>query len=401
MPSVFAWLDASERDRRRALDVIDLFQQKETVDELGLGSVRDTVADVLAPGTSTIQTRARYFLFISWIYQAIEQTNSGRPGVAAEARKAETRLMAELAEAPEPQGTIGLRAGPSLRRLPSTVYWSGLRRLGFRLLNGGISHYHRSIERAAPVRLRDESGDQRVDAPPHGTNWNPHLPLQPDGFPSSCTFQLTEAESVFFRDQLRMHASGSLLHFLVERGEKLTDIELPWEHPALHEMPTQLQEWLHHAQCFSELMHGVQLLYNVLLAEQSGKEDLVQQYSANMTDWAARTTERRQGYSEWNRAEFWSRLRRVNLYLPRAVEEFSESWIKMALNIDSASQYIADRTTRTLLANREHQLKGPRARLLNRTQLDTWGGASGTAALNYRWYITRTMVNDIVDGFGR
>jgi hypothetical protein len=32
MASVFAWLDSSEGERRRALDVIDLFDQPETVD---------------------------------------------------------------------------------------------------------------------------------------------------------------------------------------------------------------------------------------------------------------------------------------------------------------------------------------------------------------------------------
>ena len=53
MASAFAWLDSSEHERRRALDVIDLFGQSETVDELGLGTVRDTIADVLSAGTES------------------------------------------------------------------------------------------------------------------------------------------------------------------------------------------------------------------------------------------------------------------------------------------------------------------------------------------------------------
>ena len=40
------------------------FQEKESRDELGLGSVRDSFADQLFPGTSTIQTRLRYTLFV-------------------------------------------------------------------------------------------------------------------------------------------------------------------------------------------------------------------------------------------------------------------------------------------------------------------------------------------------
>ena len=71
LASTLAWLDTSERDRRRALDVIDLFALRDTRDELGIAAVRDSWADRLAPGTSTIQTRARYFLFIPWIYQRL------------------------------------------------------------------------------------------------------------------------------------------------------------------------------------------------------------------------------------------------------------------------------------------------------------------------------------------
>jgi hypothetical protein len=62
MVSQFAWLDFSEHERRKALDVIDLFRERDTRDELGIGTVRDALSDVLFPGTSTIQTRARYFL---------------------------------------------------------------------------------------------------------------------------------------------------------------------------------------------------------------------------------------------------------------------------------------------------------------------------------------------------
>jgi len=53
MTSTFTWLDTSEHDRRRALDVADLFAVRDTVDELGLAGVRDAWADRLAPGTRT------------------------------------------------------------------------------------------------------------------------------------------------------------------------------------------------------------------------------------------------------------------------------------------------------------------------------------------------------------
>ena len=67
MTSSFTWLDYSEQERRKILDVVDLFKEQNTRDELGIGAIRDALADQLFPGTGTVQTRARYFLFIPWI----------------------------------------------------------------------------------------------------------------------------------------------------------------------------------------------------------------------------------------------------------------------------------------------------------------------------------------------
>ena len=39
MTSSFAWLDFSDRDRKRALDAVDLFREEDTRDELGLGVI--------------------------------------------------------------------------------------------------------------------------------------------------------------------------------------------------------------------------------------------------------------------------------------------------------------------------------------------------------------------------
>jgi len=75
--SAFVWLDYSERERRKMLDVVDLFGEHDTHDELGIGSVRDAFADMLFPGTSTIMTRARYFLLVPWTYQRLERSRVG------------------------------------------------------------------------------------------------------------------------------------------------------------------------------------------------------------------------------------------------------------------------------------------------------------------------------------
>lgn len=73
MASSFAWLDYCESERCKALDVIQAFGDRGTLDELGIGTTRDALSDHLLPGTSTIQTRAKYHLFIPWMYQDLER----------------------------------------------------------------------------------------------------------------------------------------------------------------------------------------------------------------------------------------------------------------------------------------------------------------------------------------
>ncbi len=42
MPSTFAWVDFEEKDRQLMMEVVRMFQAKETRDELGIGAIRDT-----------------------------------------------------------------------------------------------------------------------------------------------------------------------------------------------------------------------------------------------------------------------------------------------------------------------------------------------------------------------
>ena len=56
------WVDFSREDREKVLDVMNLLQEQGAVDELGIGLIRDAFANYFFPRTSTVQTRAKYFL---------------------------------------------------------------------------------------------------------------------------------------------------------------------------------------------------------------------------------------------------------------------------------------------------------------------------------------------------
>ena len=43
--SSIAWIDFSEQDHQRMIEVVSLFKNRDTRDELGLGPIRDAFAD--------------------------------------------------------------------------------------------------------------------------------------------------------------------------------------------------------------------------------------------------------------------------------------------------------------------------------------------------------------------
>lgn len=172
------WLASSERERQQALEIARALQQKESRDELGIGSVRDAIADLLFPGTSTLHTRARYFLLVPWSYRQAA-AHRGTSTLAARVRSAEAQLIATLKASDHNEGLIGRDAGADLKRMPSTLYWRGLHVWNIRVVGGPQSVIERIVGRGAATRLADDDGEaldgERLDV------WHPNLPAPPEG----------------------------------------------------------------------------------------------------------------------------------------------------------------------------------------------------------------------------
>ena len=147
MMSSFTWLDYSEHERRRALDVISLFKYQDTRDELGLASIRDAFAECFFPGTTTIQTRARYFLFVPWLCLELERKGVSSDKAGRRLRSAEEALIGQLVDSADSDGVIGKEVGKAIKRMPSSIYWAGMKRWGILMFDGSLAQYHRSLDR--------------------------------------------------------------------------------------------------------------------------------------------------------------------------------------------------------------------------------------------------------------
>lgn len=164
MPSHLAWIDHDLKSRERMLRILSHFQEKETRDELGIGSVRDSFADQLFPGTSTIQTRLRYMLFVPWIYQSLENKRIPQKEFAIQADKLERELVQPLMDSDDQAGVFGRTAGKRLKRLPSSVYWAGLGVWGIRITPFSQDEYHRRIDETYRHRISMKAREKEAKA---------------------------------------------------------------------------------------------------------------------------------------------------------------------------------------------------------------------------------------------
>jgi hypothetical protein len=210
MPSTLTWIDHDAAARERSLHLLALFQEKESRDELGLGGIRDAFADRLFPGTSTIQTRLRYMLFVPWVYQRLEDQKVHAREFATRARRLELELVRPLLDSDDQAGVFGKMAGHALKRLPSSVYWAGLGIWGIRCIDASQDQYHRSIDAVYDRRARQHGCD--VGGAEPAFTWHPRLPTPPESFPHQLDFTLTQEEASFLRD--RIATTHSLLAHL-------------------------------------------------------------------------------------------------------------------------------------------------------------------------------------------
>ena len=403
MASSFTWMAYAEAERRQVLDVITLLSERDTRDELGIGSVRDSLSDLLFPGTNVIQTRARYFLFISWVYLELERLRVPSRDVEMRARSAETALIEPLSHSDDTGGIIGIDARLSLKRLASNVYWLGLRRWGIRIFPGSQEQYHRSLDRfyaGARDGLRNDDGEPLDET---GTiNWHAGLPPIPRNFPQGVSFRLSRVEAEYLRERLMARAPGTLLTHLVDVGTAFEPVQFPWEHPLASELPRHLETQLEHARNFSEAMHGAVLLYNLMLGELSERRDREEHYRTALLDWAALVTRRRGMLATWDREDFWRTVTSAGYGIPLATRQFANRWLDVALSVGTSQRSVGvDADARELVCHRERFLKRDRSRLTNRRALEGWSGSAGDRQLAYRWATVQQIVLDILAGLRR
>ena len=396
MGAAIAWLDTSPEEQRRVRELIAMFAQNESRDELGIGQIRDAFSNTLFPGTSVIQTRARYFLFVPWIYREGLRLGYSGQGLKAWAGRRERRLIEVLRDTGDVDGLIGRLAGPAVKVLPSTIYWSGLIRYGI------LTRDTAADQLTIPI-IGAEADELAVR--PAG-DWNPTLPATPHGFPSReiAGFDMLPGEAIWLTEQISKNAGDTLLaHLLTAAPMPDPSSAAPWDDSACATAPASIRRQLMHAHLFSLAMHGAALLYNLLIGEryEAARYTTISEPIANYRDqldrWTQECADARHQLACWDRQDMWDLVVHASPRVGLATRYFVDTWLNTVAAGPGAG--IADQPDlRALIAGREQKQKKAQSRLVNERLLRTWSGASGSAPLIFRWQQVRRIVIDIREG---
>jgi hypothetical protein len=384
--------------------ILALFRERDTRDELGVGVIRDLLADEFFPGTSTIQTRLRYMLFVPWIYQRLEAEECESGAFAKEARKREVALVAVLSKSDDRAGVFGKLAGGDLQRLPSSVYWAGLGIWGIRKFNGSQEQYQDALDgiyKARRNRRREaELGRQRgegadADRVASSVTWHAKIPEPPEDFPKGVTVLLTREEAEFIQDEITTTHPQSLLARLIFLPYPYADF--PWEHPSLAKFTAEQRELLHHANLLSQVSYGAAILYNLMLSELKRSPELVKARQADASNWLSSLD--RPSLDKWTLDWVMPLAYKHGQFVSPHTLDFCRRWLDIVRLAGSA--IMRDKTARALVQAREMRLKGRRSRFSNATALNQWRGAAGLSRIDYRWGTVRRFIRDLRDALDK
>ena len=392
---------------RSARTLIRELQEEGLLDELGFGVLQNAIAERLYPATTTIMTASRYLFFLPAIYEHLEAQETPGQKLEERAREMQNQLRDVLKQTEgDRRGVIGYQAGKDLKRLPSNIYWNGMRRLGLFRRNWSESSYHARLDQVYAESAAHEDDDGAL----HGGGGAPELwdRTRPSAsfldthgkFKPDTVFRLSQAEA---RDLFRRYETffpDSLLTYQLRN--QLPELRYPWELPR---PPASLARVLHHAQALSALAQGVTIQYYALLLEARGQRGLSvpeADLESAFEHWYGKA---RPLLADWDFEEFFTQDFVLEAQRP-GDRAFFKSWRDEALARPSASALFRGAKGRQLVRDRELRVKPSKARLRFPSYLEAWNpafllqGPLGEYGLFYRHRIGQRFAREIIQGLG-
>ncbi len=280
------WIDFSKNERNKVLSVLDLLSESGTLDELGISPVRDGFANLFFPGTSTIQTRAKYFMIVPYALKDLEYSTETNPNRLLRTfdeieRKCAEQLVRAKDDTDGIIGKVSLAQNKWVKRTPADIYWAGLRYYGI-FVGGNLSlpEYIRAMcalknQKATLMKLgsrndaaeTDEGDDKDAGElfkmqfwriPTYSTDWNQNLSIK-----------LTSEEGAFLKGRILASYPDSMMAHILRNNytEVLKSKSFQKMKSLIGSFPQQVQDDYALAYDFSEFLFVLRTLYNVIVSD--------------------------------------------------------------------------------------------------------------------------------------
>ncbi|MBS1551911.1 MAG: hypothetical protein JST15_07575 [Bacteroidetes bacterium] len=211
--SGLGWIDFSDSDKQKVLKVLELLKPEGTVDELGVGVVRNSMSDAMFPGITTIMTRAKYYFIVPRILHSYLRLKHKPDSVKEYLRSQENEIMNELIKKYYDENTLseeriighdiglenmGLHKSryKELQRKPSSIYWNGIRTYGIYKGQLSLANFLYAIEKKKTTKFdsgyRADEGDTSDDRDSKHDGYFPfYLPDYNDNWRKNLNISLT------------------------------------------------------------------------------------------------------------------------------------------------------------------------------------------------------------------
>ena len=393
------WIDYSKNDRDKVLSVLDLLSESGTLDELGIAPVRDGFANLFFPGTSTIQTRAKYFMIVPYALKDQELSSETNPNRMAQVFDQIEKKCGEilLACKEDTDGVIGSRSLANhswVKRTPADIYWAGLR--SYQIFTGGtlsLSEYLRAICALKSQKKelsdlgnrndnteKDEHDDKDAGDLFRMQFWN--IPTYRNDWMEDINIRLTYEEGMFLKGQILKSFPESMLAYILRNNmtEVFACSSFKDMQSLIKGFPEQIQRDYALAYSFSEFLLLLRAVYNMAVSNDQNHEadELWKQYEM--------------GQKEIAEADLESIFSRLNIHRNVFLCRFLKKSQELMKNSDLDG-------LKTEIKRRERELKQSRARTLHPGEYDpdTWFGGQ---ELDYRFGNAKVIMKDIFESEG-
>ena len=399
------FVNFNTEERKRVAKMMQMLQESEAVEELGIGRVRDHFSNTLFPGTSTLQHHAKYFVLLPSLYYDAAH-NGRRFGTIRDVEeyiiKAEIQITRQLAEyeGGTKVGITGINTYKDalndykkyVKYNPTYIYGSGLATFGM-IPNTSIYQLILEISREYaenPHNKHNKVEEETNDAENELTGRKQHIIRSRKKYDffegTTMPLTLTHNEATFLKEKITKSCKGSLLTFLLEKD----NMDLP---PDLNyydlggfvlDLDDRLRDIYNKSVLFSKLIHLVDWSFNDAyytsfendeLSEFS-KDEFVQLYQTYKDVYIA-CKEKYKSLFDYARP------------IDYMLTDFCENCYKAILNKGQSSLFELSE----LATNRERMVKRDRSKIGN---TDYSNIIRTTPSYNeFRWSTVRTMVNEI------